>query len=237
MDQAAEAIVTNDAACGRDRRRLIADGDRTALGETLMRATMVVVLQEVLEHPFQVSTAEDEQVVQQLPACGPHPALGKCIRPWGPVGQAEHLHSFAHKDLIEATTELGVAISEQEPGLELAGLELPGQVASLLDHPVAGGVGGDAGEVDPAGADLDEEEDVQAAEPDRVDDEEVGGEQVAGMLADELRPGPVTSLRSRRDTVPAQDSQDREVGAAVTELQELALDAPVAPALVLPGEG
>ena len=52
------------------------------------------------------------------------------------------------EDLIEAGGELGVTVAEEELGLEGAILEFPGQVPSLLSDPLAGGVGGDAAEVD-----------------------------------------------------------------------------------------
>jgi hypothetical protein len=49
-----------------------------------------------------------------------------------PVGRADHLDTFTAEDLVEGCAELGVAIPEQEPGPQLALLEPPGQVRSLL---------------------------------------------------------------------------------------------------------
>jgi hypothetical protein len=82
----------------------------------------------------------------------------------------DHLHALAAEDLVEGGRELGVTITEQMPCSEIAILELPGQVARLLDNPGAGGMVGAAGLVDATAADLDEQQDVQSGQPDGVDD-------------------------------------------------------------------
>jgi hypothetical protein len=84
---------------------------------------------------------------------------------------------------------------------------------------------GASGEVDAAAADFDEEQDVELGQPDGVDDEEVGGEEVVGVLADELAPGALAATRSGREAMAAEQASDREVRAAPPELEELALDA------------
>ena len=90
-------------------------------------------------------------------------------------------------------------------------LELTCQVASLLGHPLAGGVEGAAGEVNAAAAELDEEEDVEPGQPDGVDGEEVGGQDLVGMLADELAPGALAAARGREEAIAAEDLADGEV--------------------------
>jgi hypothetical protein len=71
---------------------------------------------------------------------------------------------------------------------EDAVLKLPGQISSLLSHPLARRVCGDATQMDAAAADLDEEEHIQAAEPSRLHGEEVSREKVGRVLANELPP-------------------------------------------------
>jgi len=61
-------------------------------------------------------------------------------------------------------------------------LECPGELTSLLGDPRSGGVGGAAGEVDAAAGKLDEEEDIQALQRDRLDGEEVDREHALGLL-------------------------------------------------------
>jgi len=134
-------------------------GSRAALVEALVGARLVIVDQELLDHGLQVAGAEDEQVIKHLsPAAADEPFADR-VRPRGPEGQLHDFDAFRSEDLIEADGELGVAVPEQELGLEGAVLKPPGQVPSLLGYPLAGRVGGDAGEVDLAAGDLDEEED------------------------------------------------------------------------------
>jgi hypothetical protein len=49
-------------------------------------------------------------------------------------------------------------------------------------------VSGASCEVDATAAELDEEEDIEPGQPDGVDGEEVGGQDLVGVLADELAP-------------------------------------------------
>lgn len=146
------------------------------------------------------------------------------------------MDALAAEDVVEGGGELGIAVAEQEPGAQLAVLQLPGQVPSLLGHPLAGRVECAAGDVDAAAAELDEEEDVEPGQPDRVDDEEVGGQDLVGMLADELTPRAVAASGSREQVVSAEDVADGDVGAAVADPEQFTLDAAVAPAGVLAGE-
>ena len=56
-----------------------------------------------------------------------------------------------------------------------------------------------------------------------VDHEQVGGQDLIGVLADELAPAPVAGLRRRCKAVMAQHPADGQVGAAMTQLQQLRL--------------
>ena len=67
-------------------------------------------------------------------------------------------------------------------------LQRPGELACLLGNPGAGRVGGAAGEVNAAAAELDEEEHVVTAERERLDGEEVTGERTRRLLTEELAP-------------------------------------------------
>jgi hypothetical protein len=55
-------------------------------------------------------------------------------------------------------------------------LNCPGELAGLLGDPLSSGVGGAAGEVDAAAAELDEEENIEPPQGDRFDREEVDRE-------------------------------------------------------------
>src|SRR5262245_30540928 len=62
------------------------------------------------------------------------------------------------------------------------------------------------------------------------------GDNLSGLLADELPPGGLAAARSGRDALAAQDPGHLHVGDAKPELERLALDAPVPPARILSGE-
>src|SRR5215472_4801518 len=202
-----------------------------------MGAGPVVVVDELRQHALQVPAAEDQEVVQALaPRCADK-SLGHGVRPRRSEGQTHDFDTLAAEDLVESGRELGIAIAEQELlGSKLALLQLPGQVARLLDHPSLVGAVGAAGEVNSTAADLDEEENVEPGQPDRVHQEEVTGQHLVGVLADELAPGALAATGSRRQVVATEHLADGEVGASITELEQLARDATVAPAFVLPGE-
>jgi hypothetical protein len=158
------------------------------------------------------------------------------LRPRRPIGQSDDLHALAPEDLVEAGCELGVPIAEQEAGLDLAILEEPCQLTGLLDHPGPGGRGCAAREVDAAAADLQEEEDVKAREPDRLHGEEVDRQHLLGVLTDELAPGALAAAWGRQESVLPQDVGHGAGRQAAAELQEFALDPAVSPPRVLAGE-
>ena len=105
--------------------------------------------------------------------------------------------------------ELAGAVADEGPELGEAIAEIHQQVAGLLGDPGAGGVGGDPGEVHVAAAVLDHEENVEAAQEDRVDVGEVDGEDGVGLRGEELAPG--RACPSGRGIEPGvlQDRPDR----------------------------
>src|SRR5262249_32783566 len=100
------------------------------------------------------------------------------------------------EDVVEAGAELAVAVVDQEPRLLEQAREA--EVARLLGDPGAGRVGGAAGEVDAASAEFDEEEDVVAAQRDRLDGEEIAREHARRLLAQELAPAWAAAPRRGR---------------------------------------
>src|SRR5436190_12306553 len=88
--------------------------------------------------------------------------------------------SFAAEDLLERGGELAVAVVDQESHPFERSAEA--EVARLLGHPAAGRVGRAARQVDAAAFELDEEEEVEAAERDRLDGEEIAGERARGFV-------------------------------------------------------
>src|SRR5262244_2096807 len=155
------------------------------------------------------------------------------FRPRDVDGEAHDFDALAAEDFVEGGSELGVTIPEKELGRESTVLEFPGQIASLLHHPLRARVVGAAGEVHATAADLNKEGDVELGHPDGVDHEEVTGEHLVGVLAYEGSPGALTAPRRWAEAMAAEDPDHGQVRAAHAELEQLTLDAAISPARVL----
>ena len=144
-------------------------------------------------------------------------------------GVGHHRDTIGPEDLIEGGDELAVAVPDEDLWLELTVRNAPGQVAGLLRDPVAVGVIGAAGQVHPAGGQLDEEEDVEAAEQDGIDGEEVTSQNGAGVSKEEFAPRQASSTRGRRYALAPEHLADGGSREPVTQLAQLTLDPKVAP--------
>jgi hypothetical protein len=118
------------------------------LSQSLMWAMIIVVLGVFGQDRGQVSLAEDEHSVGALAAYGAHPAFGMgvragCLR-WG----ADDLHAGGGEDCVERGGELRVSVADQESEPVGVFVECHQQISGLLGDPCAGGVGGDADDVD-----------------------------------------------------------------------------------------
>jgi hypothetical protein len=112
---------------------------------------------------------EDQQPVEALAANASDPALGVRPRLRRPYRRLDHPDALGAEDLVKIVRELAVAITNQEPRADALVAEFHEQVAGLLGHPAAVGVGGDPGEVNAPARQLDEEQDIETLQ------EETGG--------------------------------------------------------------
>jgi len=87
--------------------------------------------------------------------------------------------------------------------------------------------------VDPPTGDLDHEQHVQAPEQHRVDVEEVAREQALGLRGQELLPGQIRAARCRIDAGAFEQQPHGARRDPVAELEEFAVDAPIAPGRVV----
>ena len=110
------------------------------------------------------------------------------------------------------------------------------RLRALLGGPLAGRVRGDAQDVHPPSRDLHHEQHIQPAQGDGVDAEEISGQQPRGLGTQERAPGRVAAARCRADSGSGQDATDGAGADPVTEPEQLALDAAMAPRRVLPSE-
>src|SRR3954454_12591345 len=121
----------------------------------------------------ELAAAAYQQPVEAFAAYGADPALDLRVRVRRLDGRTDDLDSIARKESVECPRELRVAIIDQEPHWPVTVVEFDQEVARLLQHRRRVRSTG-AGEVlDPAIPDRDEGEHVKAAQPNRVDREEV----------------------------------------------------------------
>jgi hypothetical protein len=95
----------------------------------------------------------------------------------------------AAKHLIEHGGELRVAVAQQVPQRVCSLVEVHQQVPRLLGDPRAGGAGGHPDDVDPAGRQLHEEQDLDSSEEHRVHGEEITRQDGVGLAGQKLLPG------------------------------------------------
>src|SRR5262249_3192063 len=148
---------------------------RTQL-QAAMRSVPVVVLDVLGQDRLQVPPTNDQQPVQALAADTGDPAFAPSIRVRGPHRCSDHLQTFCPEDGVEGGREVAVTIVDQEAGLDLRFLQLPGQVPRLLDGPAIARVLAAGGEDDAPASQLQEEKDVQALQEHRVHREVVAGQ-------------------------------------------------------------
>src|SRR5262249_38053411 len=134
------------------------------------------------EHTLEVPSVEDQKPVETFSAGGADEALGDRVRLWSAHRRLDDLDAFACEDGIEGAGELAVAVADQEAKARWLVLQCPGELAGLLGDPGAGRAGGAAGQMDAAAPQLDEEENVEPLQRDRLDGEEIDREHALGLL-------------------------------------------------------
>src|SRR4051812_6777317 len=143
------------------------------------------------EDVLEVAAAEDQQPVEAVAAGGAGEALGIGVGLRRPNRGADDADALAADDLVEGGAVLAVAVAEE---IARAREEVgDGEVACLLRDPGSSRVGGAAGEKDAAALEFDEEQHVRAAQAERLNGEEVTGDDACGLLPQKClpaRPGP-----------------------------------------------
>lgn len=181
-----------------------------------------------------MAAAENQVPVETLATDGPDPAFGVGARLRHPHRRLDHPDALGAEDLVEIARELAVAVTDQEARADILVIELHQQVARLLSHPPAIRIRRDAGEADATRPELNEEQDVEALEEERIDSQEVALKDARRLSAQEVGPALLKPPRRRIDPRVPQDRPDRASRELETETDQLALDPPVPPARVLP---
>ena len=135
-----------------------------------------------------MAAPDDEDAIEAVAADGSHPALSERVRVWRSNRRPDHLDLLGAEDFVEGAAELRVAIVDQQSELRLMLAQLHGEVASLLGDPRPVRVGCAGDELEPAGRERDEEEDVDPPQRERLDREEIAGERAGSLLAQKRPP-------------------------------------------------
>jgi hypothetical protein len=180
-----------------------------------------------------VSLVVDQQPVGALGADAAHEPFRIAVRLRNTGRDLHNVDAFGGEDGVESGGELAVPVADQE--VEGAGLitEVHQQVAGGLSCPGVCGVSGHAEEMDPAGADLHDEQDLQAAQGDGVEGEKVSSQQPDGLCAQETAPPGIATPWCRAKPSGSQDPPDSAGTDAVAESNEFSLDPAVAPGGVI----
>jgi hypothetical protein len=93
-----------------------------------MWSLLEVVGEVRLEHPLEMPTPVDQEMVEAFPAHGPHEPPRECIRPRRPDRRSNDADALGAEQRIERSAERGVPVAEEEPNTRqpLVDGEVPG---------------------------------------------------------------------------------------------------------------
>ncbi len=182
-----------------------------------------------------MAAVDDQHPVQQFAAEGPNPSFGDRVRPRCPHRRAQDTNTCTGEHGIEHAGELAVAVPDQQPELSCAVAEVHQQSPRLLGYPGAVGVGSDSENADAAGRVFDHEQHIQSLQQ-RVDAEEVGGENAPGLSAQELPPAGPVAARGGIDAGPLENRLHGTGRDLVAKPGQFAMDAPISPGGVVGGQ-
>ena len=124
-----------------------------------------------------MSLVQNEQPVETFRPGGAHEPLRDAVGLRGAKRRANDLNPVTPKHLVKSVVEFLIPIANQEPNGFRAIHQCPGQLACAVNDPRRTGIRCSSGQVHPTAAQLNEEEHVEALQPDRLHREEIDGEQ------------------------------------------------------------
>jgi len=214
-------------------------GDDVVTG-ALVGPLGVVVIEPDAVDVGQLAKTKADEVVQALMLAGTDEGFAKSVGLRRFRRNADAAHPGPFPEGVELLGELGVAVVDQVPGVDAVVVEPHGRIPRLLHHPGLVGMKGRLTHVDPAAAQMQEDQHVGvelAAQGIDLLGEEVAGHQRFHVGADELRPGNgglALGLLGRWRTIGSfQDVADGGQPHGNPEFLELAEDALVAPGEIL----
>ena len=176
---------------------------------------------------------EDQHAVQEFTAQSTDEALADRVHPRSLDGAAQDPGAGSLEDGVERGSEIRSAITDQEPDVLDPLAEGESEVAGLLRGPVPGWVRGDAAQMHPAAAVLDEYQHVYALQQHGVHVQEIDRQDPGGLGCQELPPRRAGPARRRIDARSTQDLPHggRRYGDA--ELRQFAMDPAMSPQRIL----
>jgi hypothetical protein len=198
------------------------------LVEALVRAMIVEMVHVLVEDGAGVSFVVDQQPIGALFANAADEPLGIAVRLRRPGKDLDHIEAFRGEDRIEGDGELSAPVADEEAERGDPLTQVHEQVAGGLGRPGCGRMGGHSEQVHPAGAELHDEQDIEAAQCDGLNSEEIGGQQPCGLSTEEGSPSGVCSAWCRVEAGGSQDPADRARAQAMSQPEQFALDTAVA---------
>jgi len=192
VDQSAEDWGASDRCVERD------DGGGIVgwwvLVQALVRAVVIEVAHVLVKNSAGVLLVVDQHAVGAFGADAADEPFRIAVRLWHLRRDLDDGDGFRAEDGIEGLGEFRVPVADQEAESADLITEVPQEVPGGLGGPGCGRVRGHPEEMDPSGADFHDEQDVEAAQPDGLQGEEVGGQQAGGLSAQEGKPPGVATL-------------------------------------------
>src|SRR5665811_417957 len=115
MDQTAKHVHPFDRRMGRHTGLRCSGTGGYGQAQSPMWSLMEVVGNVGLEHALEVPTTVDQDVVEALPAHGPHEPLRECVRARRADRRSDDPDALGAEYCIERSRELGVSVTEEEP--------------------------------------------------------------------------------------------------------------------------
>ena len=141
-----------------------------------MWPVLVVVIHEPVKDPLEVPLVQDQQPVETFRAGGAYEPLGTRVGLWRAERRANDVNPVASEHVIKTLGEFLIPIANQKPYRLRALRQRPRQLASLLDDPWRARIGRATRQMHTTATQLNEEEDVQSLQPNRIDREEIDGQ-------------------------------------------------------------
>ncbi len=179
---------------------------------------------------------DDQHQVQDLPPQGADDPLADRVRSGRLRRAGQDPDALGGEHGVERAGELACAVPDQELDGGRAPSEVHQDVPRCLRCPCAVRAGGDAGQVNAAGAVFDDDQGVESPEQHRVHVDEIGGDDAAGLRGEELLPGRAGAAGRRADPGVVQDLPDRGGSDRVAEPDQFALHPPVPPGGIVCGD-